>query len=177
MYYLVYGILYLFSLLPIKVLYIFSDLFYFLLYHVFGYRKEIVYSNLKHAFPEKEEKEIKTIAKKFYRNLTDSFIETIKLLSAGKKFISKRFYGDCSVFHELYENGKKCQVHTSHNFNWEYANLSTPLEISHSMLTVYMPIKNKVFDRIMKKIRTRTGVILLSATNAKNDFLPFRNSL
>jgi KDO2-lipid IV(A) lauroyltransferase len=177
MYYLLFGILYVFSLLPIGVLYIFSDFFYFLIYYVFGYRKEIVFSNLKESFPEKSEEEIKKIAKKFYRNLTDSFIEIIKLLSAGKKFISKRFYGDYSVFYYLYKKGKKCQVHTSHNFNWEYANLSASLEISHTMLTVYMPIKNKPFDKIMKKIRTRTGVILLSATNAKNDFLPYRNDL
>lgn len=177
MYYLLYGILYVFSLLPIGILYVFSDFFYFLLYYVFGYRKEIVFSNLKYAFPEKSEKEIKAIAKKFYRNLTDSFIETIKLLSAGKKFIRKRFYGDCSVFHELYKKEKKCQVHLSHNFNWEYANLSTQLEISHSMLTIYMPIKNKAFDKVVQKIRTRTGVKLLSATNAKNDFLPYRDTL
>ena len=57
MYYLVYGLLYLFSLLPLSVLYLFSDLAYLLVYRVARYRKEVVLNNLRMAFPEKTEKE------------------------------------------------------------------------------------------------------------------------
>ena len=176
MYYFIYGFLYLFSLLPIRILYFFSDATFLLIYYLFKYRKTVVFSNIKQAFPDKSDKEIKIIAQKFYHNITDSFVETIKLISASDKFIRKRFYGDFSVFHYLYEKGKKCHVHTSHNFNWEYANFATPLYISHTMLTVYMPIKNKIVDKLLKKIRTRTGAILLPATTTRSAILPFRNT-
>ena len=50
--------------------------------------------NLLSAFPEKTETERKMIAKKFYRNFTDNFIEVIKLVSASPAFINKHFTGD-----------------------------------------------------------------------------------
>ncbi len=154
-----------------------SDFAYFILYYVVRYRKKVVFANLKQAFPEKNEKEIKEIAKKFYHNFSDSFIETIKLFSSDEKFLRKRFYGDFSVFAYLYEKGKKCQVHSSHNFNWEYANLMMALDIPHTLLTVYMPIKNKIFDRIFKKLRTKTGAVLLPSNDIRAAILPHRNTL
>ena len=42
MYRIVYGLLYLLSMLPLRILYILSDSIYFLLYHIIGYRKEVV---------------------------------------------------------------------------------------------------------------------------------------
>ena len=102
MYYVVYGFLYLLSLLPLPVLYIFSDMAYCLLYYIIGYRKKVVQYNLSIAFPEKPEAERLVIAKKFYKNFTDSFIETVKLFSASEAFIKKHFTGDYSIFFTLY---------------------------------------------------------------------------
>src|SRR5262245_30702646 len=97
MYYIIYGLLYAVSLLPLKILFLLSDSAYFLLYYVFNYRKKVVMDNLLRAFPEKTEKERITIAKKFYRNLTDNFIEVIKLVSASPAFIDRHFNGDYSL--------------------------------------------------------------------------------
>ena len=81
MYYLVYGFLYLVSLLPFSILYLLSDFVYILMYYVFGYRKTVVMGNLAIAFPEKSLTEREVIASAFYKNFVDTFIETIKLLS------------------------------------------------------------------------------------------------
>ena len=89
MYYLVYGLLYLFSLLPFWILYFISDIFYGITYHIIGYRKKVVMNNLLIAFPEKTEKERTRIAKDFYHNLIDSFIESIKLLSISDETFNK----------------------------------------------------------------------------------------
>src|SRR5215203_6321697 len=118
MYYVVYGFLYLLSLLPLGVLYLFSDCAYLLLYYVIGYRKEIVHYNLSIAFPAKTEKERKAIAKKFYKNFADSFIETVKAFSASDEFIRSHFTGDFSIFDELYQKGvPRIQMLSGHNFN------------------------------------------------------------
>ena len=53
MYYLVYGLLYLISLLPFFILYRISELVFLLMYHLFGYRKKVVMYNLAIAFPDK----------------------------------------------------------------------------------------------------------------------------
>lgn len=62
--------------------------------------------NLASAFPEKSDKEREVIARKFYRNLADSFVETIKLISASDQFIKSHFKGDYSIFNSLYDKGK-----------------------------------------------------------------------
>jgi len=175
MYYLVYGLLYLLSLLPLPVLYLFSDLAYFIIYYFAGYRKKIVQHNLFIAFPEKTKEERERISRQFYRNFTDNFIETIKLLSVGKKFIEKHYTSDVQVLDELYRQGRKCQIHLGHNFNWEVANLAMAYYTPYTMLTVYMPINNKSFDRLFKKLRSKTGARLLPATQMSTAMLPYRD--
>ena len=73
MYYLVYGLFYILSLLPIRALYILSDFIYALVYYVFGYRKKVVMENLLIAFPEKngtgKKKDREKILPQFCRHL------------------------------------------------------------------------------------------------------------
>lgn len=175
MYYLVYGSLYLISLLPLRILYFFSDFAYFNLYYVFGYRKKVVMDNLRNAFPEKTEIERQKIAKKFYRNLTDTFLESIKLISIPEKRINRHVDADLSVLERLHREGRKCQLHLGHNFNWELASFVFPLRSQFLYLAVYMPIGNKVVDRIFLKIRQRTGGIFLPATNMREAIAPYRD--
>lgn len=174
MYYIVYGFLYLISLLPLPVLYLFSDFIYFLIYYVFGYRKQVVMNNLLQAFPEKTEKERKKIAKKFYHNLTDTFIETIKIISASEKFVLKRFSGNWEMVNQYQSSGRSIQIHLGHNFNWEWANIAGSEMLHFPFLVVYMPIGSKIFDRLFYKIRSRNKTILLAATKMRKEFLPYR---
>lgn len=134
-----------------------------------------MFYNLSIAFPEKTRKDIEKIARKFYRNFTDNFIETIKFISAGRSFIRKHYTCDTTVFDELYQKGKKCQVHLGHNFNWEIANLAMAFYTPYTLLSVYMPINNKIIDRLFRKIRSKTGAVLLPATEMRTAILPWRD--
>jgi Kdo2-lipid IVA lauroyltransferase/acyltransferase len=176
MYRIVYGLLYLLSMLPLRMLYIFSDSFYFLLYHIVGYRKNVVRSNLEIAFPEKSVEERRKIEKHFYKNFIDNFIETLKLLSGGSKFAVEHFHTDGSLIHEEYAKGKKLQFHLGHNFNWEIANIAITSYIPYKMIGVYLPVKNQVFEKLMMKIRTVSGNAVLPATDMKNAMLPYRTT-
>lgn len=173
MYYVIYGIFYLLSLLPWGVIYLFSDFAYFVLYYVFGYRKQVVLGNLQTAFPEKTEAERKRIAKQFYRQFTDNFIEVIKLMSISKEELQKRFDGNFEVLNNLYSTGVNVQLHLGHFFNWEFANLSASSRSPYPFLVVYMPVKNKVFNKLFYHIRRRFGSYLISAENFRNDFGPY----
>jgi len=83
-YYIFYGINWVITLLPLSVLYIFSDFLYLVLYYFPSYRRKVVANNLKNSFPDKSEQEIKCIEKKFYKHLADLFIETFKLTHISK---------------------------------------------------------------------------------------------
>jgi KDO2-lipid IV(A) lauroyltransferase len=176
MYYVVYGLLWLLSLLPLKILYFLSDCFYGLVFYVIKYRRDVVMNNLLIAFPEKTEKERRQIAKKFYHNLIDMFIETIKMLSVSDKFIAKRVTANWDTVNALKSTGKSVQVHLGHNFNWEWGNTVFAKNTLFKFLAVYMPIENKILNRIFYQLRTHNGAIFLRATDLKNDFSPYRNT-
>ncbi len=123
--------------------------------------------NLLIAFPEKTQAERVKIAKQFYLNFIDSFIETIKLLSVGDAFLKKRFTVNVDAINELYKTGKACQIHLGHTFNWEWGQLVLRTLTPYKLMVVYMPISNAIFEKIFYKIRTRNGTVFLPATNMK----------
>ena len=82
----IYGI----ALLPFPLLYLLSDFLFLLIYRVFGYRKEVVLTNLRNSFPEKSEAEIKKIVHDFYRWFCDLTLETLKTLTISPKAVKKR---------------------------------------------------------------------------------------
>lgn len=132
--------------------------------------------NLAIAFPEKTEKERKQIAKKFYHNLIDMFIETIKMLSVSDKMLEKRFTANWELINAIHATGKSIQIHVGHNFNWEWGNLVMTKKTIYKLLAVYMPLSSKIMERLFYKIRTRNGAIFLRATHMKEDFLPYQNT-
>jgi KDO2-lipid IV(A) lauroyltransferase len=176
MYYVVYGLVYLLSLLPMWMLYLLSDGLSFLLYYVIRYRRTVVMTNLVIAFPERSGTERTRIAKKFYRNFTDNLLETVKLLSARPSYAKTRLVIDNpELLDAFYDSGRKCHLHLGHTFNWEIANAAMPLLTRYTFLVAYMPIENKTLDRLFLQLRARTGTILLPATRMHRSILPYRN--
>lgn len=161
MYHIIYAFLYTISLLPFFVLYGISDVAFFLLYYIFGYRKIIVMGNLNIAFPEKTIDEKKRIARKFYRNLTDTFIETIKLLSISKKEFDRRASINMSEIIPLLDKGKTLQVHCGHQMNWEYGHQVFARGMPIRWVGVYMRINNKAMERLILKIRNVGNTVMV----------------
>jgi Kdo2-lipid IVA lauroyltransferase/acyltransferase len=173
MYYFFYGFLYLVSLLPMRVLYMLSDFIYFIIYYVIGYRRKVVMDNLRNAFPEKSEDELIRVAKKFYQNFIDSFVEVIKLVSASESWVSRRFTVDAQVLDELYATGRSCQMHLGHTFNWEWGHIALKKLTKYKVLVVYMPISSKIFERLFYNLRTRCGNVFIPAPQMKEAIVPY----
>lgn len=176
MYHIVYGLVWLLSLLPLRVLYLLADAGYGIIFYILKYRRDIVMNNLRIAFPEMTDKERHRIAKKFYHNLVDTFIETIKMVTASDKFILKHFQGNWEVINNLKSTGRKVHVHLGHNFNWEWGNAAGARELDFPFVGVYMPLKNKVFDRLFYNLRSSKGTLLVRATNMREDMIPHRHT-
>ena len=173
--FVVYSLLYLVSLLPWRVLYFFSDFVAFFLKHVIQYRVNVVHQNIAIAFPQKSEKERRQIANSFYQQFTDSFIETIKLLSISDKTFQKRFTSNVEVLNDLYATGQSVQIMAGHFFNWEYANWGVAKYGKYPFIAVYMPLSNKAFNKLIYDLRARYGSILIPATNFRTQFHKYAN--
>jgi Kdo2-lipid IVA lauroyltransferase/acyltransferase len=174
MYYLMMLVLYSISLLPFPVLYLLSDFLYLIMYYVVGYRKKTVFDNLRKSFPEKPEQEITSLARKYYHNLTDMMVETIKLMSISKAQLDKRFTCNYELLNELHKTGRSCQLHLGHQFNWEWANLGCIQNVTYPFLVVYMPLTSKPMDRLFRRFRERAGSILINARNIREEMEPWK---
>jgi KDO2-lipid IV(A) lauroyltransferase len=160
-YYLTLPFLYLISHLPFKVLYLLSDLFYLLIYKLFGYRKKVVTENLENAFPEKSAAEIEKICSDFYRFLCDLSLETIKTLSISPSALKKHFkYDDMSVFEHYYKKKQSVIMVMGHLGSWEMGGAYFSQLPLHQLYVIYHPLANKRFDRLLYRMRTRSGTKL-----------------
>ena len=124
--------------------------------------------NLGIAFPEKSTEEKIEIAKKFYKNRTDTFIETIKLLSISDKAFNKRAIMDLDECNVLAAKGKSIQFSCGHQMNWEYGNWVMSQNMSIPWVGVYMKINNKALDRLFFNLRSRKGTVLVAAQEFKS---------
>ena len=79
--YCCFAVLWITSVFPLRIHYVISDIFYFFVYRVAGYRRRIVRKNLSSAFPEKTQEELRRIECDFYHWFCDYFVETIKVMT------------------------------------------------------------------------------------------------
>ncbi|WP_430966908.1 lysophospholipid acyltransferase family protein [Spongiimicrobium sp. 2-473A-2-J] len=160
-YILAYPFLWLISVLPFSLFYLFSDFAFFLVYTVFGYRKKVVLENLQLVFPEKSEEEIMQIRRKFYAHMCDVFLEMIKTMGMTKQTMEKRFkIMNIEVLREI-EKEKSCIVPITHYANWEW-NVCVNNYFESKGYAVYQKIQNKYFDALVKRIRAKWNATLIT---------------
>ncbi|WP_333600935.1 lysophospholipid acyltransferase family protein [Flavobacterium sp.] len=167
-------LLYPISLIPLRILYFFSDGCAYLLYNVFKYRRKVVQENVAKSFPHLEAKERTAIEKKFYTNFCDHFIETIKLLSMTEKELQTHITADYTELEKILANHQNCHVYLGHQFNWEWANahIASVLK-STNIVVAYKPLTSKPFNDLMFKIRSRFGSKMVSSKNMKREMEAF----
>ena len=160
-YILVYPVIWLISLLPFRILYAISDVVYLVVYYLIGYRKKVVFNNLKLAFPEKSDKEIFEIRKKFYHHFTDVFIELIKSFTVSKEEVYKRYkYTNIDFFDELYKDGKSVILTGPHYANWEWI-MSLDSFVKYKGYAAFTKVENPYLNEKVLKSRVKFGTNLI----------------
>ncbi len=156
---------------PFCVLYFWADVFYFIVFHIIGYRKKVVFDNLRKSFPEKSEKEITNLAKKFYRHLADISLESIKGMTISKKQIQKRYIiENAELPNEYFDRGESVLLITSHYGNWEYGMLATDMAIKHQTVALYLPLTNQYSEKYGVVRRSRFGMKMVPVQETKSVF-------
>lgn len=178
-YLLAYPLIWSISMLPFRLLYLFSDIVYFFVYHIIGYRKKTVRQNLAIALPELTNQERLVIEKKFYHHMCDMFLEMIKTMNISKKEICKRFvFKNIDMYKEIEKQGKSVAIICSHYASYEWI-ISMNYYSDFVSYGIYKQLKNPYFDKLVHKIRSRFNAKLITTkqtvptiiNNNKNDVL------
>ena len=159
------------SIIPFRILYVLSNLCAFLMQYIIRYRVDIVSGNLKNAFPEKSYNEINIIVRKFYKNLCDVTLESIRGYSLSPKQLMKRYqFLNPDEANKYYEEGRDIIIALSHYCNWEWGTQISGSVFKHKLVSLYKPLSNNYTDRYIRKLRMRRNMELLSIYDSKYIF-------
>ena len=159
------------SLLPYPILYLISDVVFVLMYRVIGYRKEVVFTNLKNSFPNKSEKELKQIMSGFYKHLCDIILESIKGFTISEKQLRKRLVVKNPEFSNYFANkGQSIIFVGGHYNNWEICAQAFAMYSNHECIGIYKPLSNAFINDKIHTSRSKYGMHLISMKQTKKSF-------
>lgn len=161
-------ILRLIALLPLKILYILSDILRFMAHRIVRYRLKVVRKNLRLAFPELSDKERRRIESDFYRNLCDVIVETIKLLHISDDELRRRI--TVRNIHEVdyfVDARRPVILFLAHYGNWEWVPaLTLKVKQPSVMGALYKPLRDKGMDELMLRLRARFDSVCIPVRTA-----------
>jgi Kdo2-lipid IVA lauroyltransferase/acyltransferase len=178
MFNLLYAFGWIVTLLPLRILYILSDIFYPIIYYVVGYRKAVVRTNLKKSFPDKTEKELRRIERRFYHFFCDLFLETLYEINISENEIKRRFtFINIEGVLKQHADGKGIMIMTAHYGNWEWG-MNFPLFTPRGMIScqIYKELSNKQFDRFMCNLRAKFGGINVEKRDLLRTMIKYKSS-
>jgi KDO2-lipid IV(A) lauroyltransferase len=147
-----------------------------LLFYFPTYRRKVVASNLKNAFPEKNSDDLFKIEKKFYKHLADLFIETFKLTHMSKEQLMKRIkITNPELLKKLRDEGRDVVGVCGHYNNWEWY-AAIPLYTDIKCVSIYKPLKNKHFNKFINDLRGKFGMVLTPMSNIVREIIVDRNN-
>ena len=161
---LVYPLIWFISILPFRILYVFSDMVYVLVYHVIGYRKKVVRKNIAMTLPHLSEKERLNIEKKSYHHLCDMFLEMMKTMTISKKEMNKRFvFTNLELYKALEKKQKSIALMIAHYATYEWV-ISMNRKIEFEGFAIYKKVNNKYFDKLVRNIRSKFKATLITTS-------------
>ena len=159
------------SLLPYPLLYLLSDIIFLIMYRVIGYRKEVVFANLRNSFPNKSKHELKKIMSDFYRHLCDIIMESVKGFTISEKQLRKRLIIKNPEFSNYYaDKGQSIIFVGGHYNNWEICAQAFALYSNHKCIGIYKPLSNALINDKIYTSRSKYGMHLISMKQTKKSF-------
>ncbi|MBL7851140.1 MAG: lipid A biosynthesis acyltransferase, partial [Cyclobacteriaceae bacterium] len=157
-YYLAYPFIYLLGSLPFPVLYAISDFFAFVI-RLVGYRRRVIYANLRNSFPEKPESEIRKLTHDYYHYMVDLTLESFKMMHMTEEEVNRHIrLTNPEVSQRLYDQKQSIILALGHFGNWEWYGQCIQLQCPHQMVIIYRPLTHPYFDRMMQRLRTRFDI-------------------
>ena len=160
------------SLLPYPIIYGISNIISFLFFYIIPYRKKTVTKNIKNSFPQKDKKELNTIARKFYTHLSDIIVESIKLFSITQKQIDYRFsIENPEILQTYFDQGRDVILVGGHYNNWEILAVGINQIVPHDCIGIYTKLSNPFFDDKMKSSRSKFGLKMINTREVTSNFI------
>jgi Kdo2-lipid IVA lauroyltransferase/acyltransferase len=143
-------------LLGLKISRRLSILIAFMFYYIIPIRKDVTLKNLRKAFPEYSESNIKKIAFGSYKSFSITLVEILFIPFMTREQIENAIYcEDTEVVKKYYERNNGLIVLSGHFGNWEYIALSVSAKINIPFHVVVKSQRNPYVNDYLNRGRTR----------------------
>ncbi len=137
-----------------KLALLLGDVFYFFI----PIREKVVIKNLKTAFPEKSDDEIKKIVRKTYRGFALTFLESFLFTKMSKEeILSKVNVVNGEFLTEMENAGKGGILLTAHIGNWELGAIATGIIAAKGISVLTKSQRNPYVNKWFDKMRSSKG--------------------
>ena len=177
-YYILFGVWYVVSLLPMWFLHAVSSIVSIILFHVIRYRRRVVDENIKGSFPKLSPRKRWMIERRFYTHFCDLMVESVKFFSISEWNMKRRMrFKGIELLEESFRNGRSCGVYLGHYGNWEWIS-SMPLWVNPDLCLctqLYHQLENYVTDQLILYTRRRFGGVNIEVNQSIKDMVRYRN--
>lgn len=159
-YYILFGVWFIVSCLPMWFLHAFASLLSILLFYIIRYRRKVVHDNITSSFPNLSPRKQWMMERRFYTHFCDLLVESLKYFSMSKHTMRKRMrFKNVEQVEESLRKGRSVAVFLGHYGNWEWIS-SMPLWVNPELCVctqLYHPLENYVTDQLILYTRRRFG--------------------
>jgi len=129
-------------------------------------RDRLGMSNLRAAFPERDERELRRILDESWRLFGREMLLYLRMQSMSLEEIAARCpYANEEILHEGRARGKGTILISAHFGGWEIAGLAVMAHVN-DVRTVVRPLDNELLEADMVRLRARTGVKVVDRRKA-----------
>lgn len=152
------------SLLPLRVLYLFADIIWLVMFICppLRYRKKIVEKNLALSFPEKDRAWLRRTERRFYLQFLSQIMESLKMAWGGSAWMKRHLeFKGTDMLNKSMKEGRSHILYLGHTGNWEWvSSIRLYLDLDNAVACqVYHPLENRTMDELMLKLRSQFGAV------------------
>ena len=179
---LLYGIIWIISLIPLPVMYLISDIAWLFMFICppLRYRRKIVRKNLALSFPEKDRRWLRRTERRFYYQFLCQIMESLKTASVSERWIKRHMeITGCERIVEQATQGRSGFGYLGHVGNWEWipSMMLYFKDVDNFMGgQVYHKLENRTMDLFMLKLRSKFGTENIQMEHIMRRLLECRNS-
>lgn len=145
-------------MLPLKSVQVLGKTLGQVSYSVLTKRRAITLENLKNAFPEKSDQELKNITKGVFQNIAISICEFLWFPNLTDETLRKLVkHKDLDVMTSRYKLGKGMIMLSGHFANWELIAFATARATKIPFTMIVKTQTNQKVDRVINRHRTKYG--------------------
>lgn len=133
---------------------------------VIRHHRRDAFDALRRAYPEKQERELRLIVNRMYRNLGMNLAEILRLSGGSLEEFSKRItIRNAEIGEQVFQRGNGAFILTAHLGNWDLLGMFT-VKLGYKLTIISKDLKNKTVNAMWMQLREKFGVGIIPSHNA-----------